>query len=230
MRGREQGIPSDLIVEVFMFVRWLLLMTAVVMWSSPAKSQDPKAPSTAVELTPEEIKERDGRKACKVAICAAFHNRAAGGADIACSVLKTWRKEHLNGMLEKAKVSWPWGRIRCTADIRLKRETLVKAMTEPKYEAELDRHEVACEVEREKEANAEIKFDFSPRVVFENGKAVKATLNWGKIEAPALVKGAMWTATATDNTFNVLQGTLVQDINEFIADKCQEVKDEWAAK
>jgi hypothetical protein len=40
----------------------------------------------------------------------------------------------------------------------------------------------------------------------------------------------MWTATATDNTFNVLQGTLVQDINEFIADKCQEVKDEWAAK
>jgi hypothetical protein len=38
----------------------------------------------------------------------------------------------------------------------------------------------------------------------------------------------MWTATATDNTFNVLQSTVVEDINDFIGPKCDEVKDEWA--
>ena len=57
---------------------------------------------------------------------------------------------------------------------------------------------------------------------------MKARLNWGKITAPTLVKTAMWTATATDNTFNVLEGTVVEDINDFIGTKCDEVKDEWS--
>ena len=75
---------------------------------------------------------------------------------------------------------------------------------------------------------AEIKFSFAPKVQFEGGKAVKAQLNWGKIEAPTLIKTAMWTATATDNTFNVLQSTIVEDINDFVSNKCDEVKDEWS--
>jgi len=120
--------------------------------------------------------------------------------------------------------------VRCTADIKLKRADLVKALTEPKHETVLDKHSVRCEVDRDKEAAAEIKFDFSPKVTFENGKATKASLNWGTIEAPTLVKGAMWTATATDNTFNVLQGSVVEDINDFIGPKCDEVKGDWAGK
>ena len=182
----------------------------------------------AEELTEEEKAERDGRKACKVAICGAMRNRKAT-EDISCNVLKTWRKEHLDKMVGRAGVSWPWGRIKCTAPIKLKRDMLVNALGEAKYEAALDKHEVHCEVER-KEGNADIRFEFSPKVTFEKGKAVKATLNWGKIEAPTLVKGAMWTATATDNTFNVLQGTIVEDINDFVTAKCDEVKDEWQAK
>ena len=94
----------------------------------------------------------------------------------------------------------------------------------------LDKHQVKCEVARDKEAKADINFDFSPKVSFEKGKAVKSSLNWGKIEAPTLVKGAMWTATATDNTFNVLQSTIVEDINDFVDKKCMEVKDDWAGK
>jgi hypothetical protein len=178
-------------------------------------------------LTPEELTEREGRKACKVAICAAFHNKA-GPEDISCSVLKSWRKEQLQKMIERAKVSWPWGQVKCVADIHLKRGDLVKAMTEPTYVADLDQHQVNCEIERDKDGPAKISFAFKPKVTFIGGKATKASLNWGKIEAPTLVKGAMWTATATDNTFNVLQSTLIEDINDFIGPKCDEVKDEWA--
>lgn len=183
----------------------------------------------AIELTPEEIAEKEQRKACKVAICAAFRNKKPGD-DIACNVVKTWRKEQIDVSLSKAKVSWPWGKVQCTTDIKLKRADLIKSMTEPKFENALDKHTVACTVARDKEAPAEIKFDFTPKVTFENGKAVKASLNWGTIEAPTLVKGAMWTATATDNTFNVLQGSIVDDINDFVANKCDEVKDEIAGK
>lgn len=195
----------------------------------PAQAQAP-APTAREDLTPEEKAERDARKDCKVRICSAFHSRKPDGGDIACNVLKSWRKEQLSKVLEKAKVSWPWGQVRCATNVSLKRELLIKSMSEPKYEAALDKHKVVCEVEREGAEKAEINFEFTPKVTFENGKAVKAVLGWGKIEAPTLVKGAMWTATATDNTFNVLQSTVVEDINDFIGPKCEEVKAEWSGK
>jgi hypothetical protein len=203
--------------------------TALPLATLPAPAQDKKAEEKPIELTPEEIAERESRKACKVAICAAFHNRKPG-PDIACPVVKTWRKEQLDKMVSKAQISWPWGRVRCTTEVKLSRDFLLKALAEPKHEAEIARHQVVCEVEREGAEKAEIKFDFAPKVTFEAGKAVKAQLNWGKIEAPLLVKGAMWTATATDNTFNVLQGTVVDDINDFTSKKCDEVKGDWAGK
>jgi hypothetical protein len=196
--------------------------------AGPASAQATKPTETGVEnLTPAEHAEREGRKACKVEICSAFHLRKPEGPDIACNVLKSWRKEQLHKMIERAKVSWPWGAVKCVADIKLKRADLIKAMGDKSYVAQLDQHQVTCEIDREKEAPAKISFAFAPKVTFEGGKATKASLNWGTIDAPALVKGAMWTATATDNTFNVLQSTLVEDINQFIADKCLEVKDEW---
>lgn len=196
--------------------------------TEPATAQAPKPAEPALEeLTPAELAEREGRKACKVEICSAFHLRKPEGPDITCNVLKSWRKEHLQRMVERAKVSWPWGQVKCIADIKLKRSDLIKAMGDKTYVAQLDNHEVNCEVDRDKEAPAKISFSFAPKVTFQGGKATKASLNWGKIEAPTLVKGAMWTATATDNTFNVLQSTLVEDINQFISDKCLEVKDEW---
>lgn len=194
-----------------------------------AQDKSVAAAAKADDLTEDEKKERDLRKTCKVAICAAMRTTKPG-EDIVCNVIKSWRKEHLDKMVSKAKVSWPWGRVRCVADIKLRREMLFKAMGEPKFDAQIDKHAVSCEVEREKEAASNIKFEFSPKVTFENGKAIKASLNWGTIDAPALIKGAMWTATFTDNTFNVLQGTLVEDINDFVSARCDEIKDEWAGK
>lgn len=209
------------------------IVTAAGLWGGAnlVLAQDKKPEEAKAEaLTPEEKKEREDRKDCKVRICSAFHSRKPEGSDIACNVLKTWRKEQLSKMIEKAKVSWPWGNVKCVASIKLKRADLIKAMAEEKFEAQLDKHEVVCEVERDKDGKSEIKFDFAPKVTFEKGKATKASLNWGKIDAPTLVKGAMWTATATDNTFNVLQSTLVEDINDFIGPKCDEVKSDWQGK
>lgn len=182
------------------------------------------------EMTAEEKAEREARKACKVEICSAFRNKKAEGKDIACPVIKSWRKEALTKLVAKLKVGWPYGKVHCMTDVKLKRADLAKAMTDDKVVASLDKHQVACTVERDNEAPAEIKFDFTPKVTFEKGKATKAQLNWGKVEGPTLVKGALWTATAADNTVNLLSGTLVEDINDFITKKCDEVKSEWDGK
>ncbi|MEZ5817750.1 MAG: hypothetical protein R3D44_11770 [Hyphomicrobiaceae bacterium] len=210
-----------------------VLIVASAQFPAMAQS-DPSgtavSPLKTVDLTPEELAEREARKACKVRICAAFRNPKADAPDVTCSVLKSWRKEQLSKMTQKAKVSWPWGRVKCTADIKLRHEMLTKAMAGDRYEAKLDTHQVACEVERDKDGPAQIKFEFTPKVTFDKGKAVKAALGWGKVEAPTLLKGAMWTVTATDNTFNVLQGTIVEDINDFIGPRCDEVKSDWSGK
>ncbi len=193
----------------------------------PAKTEtkDPE-----IVLTPEEKAEKEARKACKVDICTAFRNPSAGGHDISCDVLKSWRKEQLVKMVSRLKVTWPYGPVRCTSSLKIKHDDLAKAVTEPKYSTTLDKHSVSCTVERPDDKPTEIKFEFSPKVDFANGKAVAAKMNWGKIEAPALIKGAMWTATAADNTVNLLSSYLVTDINDFIEKKCDEVKDEWAAR
>ena len=201
----------------------ILGLTCVDLVTTTVRAQDTKP--TSAQLTPAEIAEREGRKACKIEICSAFRARKAGN-DIACNITKSWRKEQLDKIVKKARVSWPWGPVICISDIKLQRAELIKAMSEPAYELLLDTHTVACEVQREKEP-AKIQFSFAPKITFEGGIAKKAALNWGKIQAPTLLKGAMWTATATDNTFNVLESTLVEDINDFITRKCDEVKDGW---
>ena len=219
---------------------WICVALVLSAW--PARAQYPDVEinndpglteqatkATPIELTAEEKAEREGRKACKAAICAAFHNRKPGD-DIACTVLKSFRKEQLDKMLSKAKASWPWGKVTCSADVKLKRDVLTRALSDAKLEATLDTHQVLCTVERGTEPSAEIKADFAPKVTFEKGKAVKAQLNWGKLEAPTLVKAAMWPATATDNAVNVLGGMLVEDINDFIGPKCAEVKSDWEGR
>lgn len=195
----------------------------------PSASKPAVTKSTTVELTEEEKAEREGRRTCKADICSAFHNRKSG-ADISCTVLKSFRKEQLDKMLARAKASWPWGKVRCTVEVKLKRDVLVRALTEDKVEAKLDPHQVKCTVERGAEPSADIVLEFAPKVSFEKGKAVTAQAHWGKVEAPTLVKSALWPATASDNTLNVLGSTLVEDINDFIGNKCQEARADWETK
>lgn len=185
--------------------------------------------ASEVVLTPEEQAERDGRKACKVAICDAFRNRKPG-ADIACAITKSLRKEQLTKIVSKAKVSWPWGRVVCKTDVKASRELLIKAMTETKFDAQFEQHKVTCTVERDKDSPAEISAELTPKITFEGGKATKAALQWGKVDGPTVIKGAMWTATAADNTLGVLQSMIVDDVNDFVEKKCDEVKEEWAGK
>jgi hypothetical protein len=220
-------MPSRTIVKIFALAAVAALAAAAQ--AGPAAAQVLSGKTEV--LTAEEQAERESRKACKVQICSALHNRKPGD-DVACNITKSWRKEQLDKIVGKGGISWPWGKVVCVAPIKMKRDMLITALAGPKVESEIGQQSLACTVEGKEasDAKSEIKADFSPKVTFEGGKATKAFLNWGKIDAPTLVKGAMWTATATDNTFNVLQGMIVEDINRFATEGCDEVKEEWAGK
>jgi hypothetical protein len=214
-------------VRLRMALLGLSLLPACTLLPLRALAQD--KPAAAVQETEEEKKEREVRRACAVALCSTLRNRKPDSGDVTCSVRKTWHKEHLTKILAKGKLSWPWGDARCSTDLKFDRATLVKAMSEKDYEAQFPQHQVSCELDREAE-KYQVKLEIQPKVTFSDGKAVKAVMNWGKIDAPLLAKSALWSATAADNTFGVLQSTVVEDINDFIQNKCENVKAEWQGK
>ena len=207
----------------------LVALTAMAALPTTLSAQSSK---TAVVSSPEsedERKDRESRRVCAIAVCSTLHNQRPAAGDVACSVRKTWRKEVLVKILSRGKIGWPWGDARCVGELKLDRATLIRGMTEPEFEAQFDKHDIRCELEAEKE-KYEVTLQIHPKVTFSRGKAVKAKLNWGKIEAPKLAKTALWSATAADNSFGVLQSIVVDDINDFIQTKCMEVKEEWQGK
>ena len=206
----------------------IALVAMAAMPPSPI-AQDTKTAAAGAPESEDDKKERETRRVCAVALCSTLYNRKPATGEVTCNVQKTWRKEILTKIMSRGKITWPWGDARCTGDLKLDRATLIKGMTETEFEAQFDKHDLRCELAAETE-KYEVKLQIHPKVTFKQGKAVKAKLNWGKIEAPRLAKTALWSATAADNSFDVLQSVVVDDINDFIQNKCMEVKEEWQGK
>jgi hypothetical protein len=207
----------------------LLALGPVLTLPVPLRAEDGKAAAATAPETEEEKKEREIRRRCAVKVCSTLYNRRPATGEVACSVQKTWHKEFLAKVMSRGKITWPWGNARCKGDLKLDRAVLIKSMTEKEFEAQFDKHDLRCELEAQNE-KYEVKLEIHPKVTFKDGKAVKARLNWGKIDAPRLAKSALWSATAADNSFGVLQSVVVDDINDFIQTKCMEVKEEWQGK
>jgi len=195
---------------------------------APARAAE-KPPQLSPELTALLAREKAYRKACKIEICAILASKSAEGDDIACHVIKTWLKSDIEKIIARSHVGWPWGHARCQTDLSLPRATLVAAMREKKYVAKLASHRVTCVLDREKKGD---KFEFevnaSARITFENAKAMASSIKWGKVEAPTVVKGVLWSATGLDNKLNIFGSELTRIVNEFVGVKCAEVKDDVA--
>ena len=208
------------------------VLTAGGLAMSPARApaQDAKAPTTqAAAESEQEKKEREVRRQCAAAVCSTLHNGKPAEGHVSCSLHKSWRKEVLTKILARGKVSWPWGDASCASDLKFDRAMLIKAMKESDFEAQFETYDIRCLIENDKD-KYDVLTQVRPKVSFKQGKAVKAALNWGKIEAPTLAKSALWSITAVDNTFGLLQSMAIEDINEFIGAKCMEYKDEWQGK
>jgi hypothetical protein len=208
-------------------------LAALAALPARAPAQDGGADARIGTATPPETeaekREREGRRLCAVALCGTLHTGKPAEGPVSCSLQKTWRREAIDKALARGKISWPWGNTRCVGEMRLDRKLLVKAMQEPELEMQLDAHTIHCQIENGGD-KYEVVAQLRPRIRFKQGKATEARLNWGRIEAPALAKSALWSITAADNTFGLLRTTAVDDINSFIGTRCMEVKEEWQGR
>jgi hypothetical protein len=182
--------------------------------------------ATEPELTPAEKAEKEARKACKAKICDILATRDENGDDVSCDIVKTWRAEDIAKMLG-GKLDWPFGQAVCKSKLELKRAPLAKAMSEASYEVVLPVQKVQCTLaQKDKGEPYVVEIEIAPKVSFENGKAVKASLNWGEASAPLLVYPLVYAGTGLDNQTNVLGPQVVRMVNEFAGKKCAEVKAE----
>lgn len=204
--------------------------------SVDAKPADDGAPPAAAatpeakrELTPEELEEKEARKACKMKICDIIATRDPAGEDVSCDIVKTWREEDIAKMLG-GKIGWPWGKAVCQSKLELARKPLALAMSEVQYEIVMPAQTVRCTLAQKSEGEPyAIEVTMAPKVKFENGKAIEAAINWGEATAPMFVYPLIYAGTGLDNSANVLGPEVVRMVNEFTTKKCAEVKAEAPA-
>jgi hypothetical protein len=200
----------------------VVCMSGLLISAGQAMAEDA---SVSPELTARIAKEKEDRKTCKAEICKAFAQPGDGPA-IACTVTKTWLAAEIQAGFLGDRLTWPWGHAQCTALMELDRKAIAEAAQKPSATIKLKKHNIACKLDHKDSkdgAGYDLKLSIEPTVTFENGKATKAAMGWGTIEAPVLAKTAIWSATAADSTFSVIANGVVRQINAFFYDKCKEV-------
>lgn len=173
-------------------------------------------PASALDSKPGE---KEALHACEQRICEVVLKKEAAGGDVACEVGKTWLKSKLKEGSEKRKLSWSFGDARCGVNFTLPRDTMLSALSKPAHSLEFKPEVAKCEVEREGEVTT-VSVTLQPKINFKDGKAEKIWLNVKSIEAPAVVKGALWTAAQIEDTIGLFHAELVGEINELLQDKC----------
>jgi hypothetical protein len=168
----------------------------------------------------EEAKDEKAQlEACEKDLCTLLVKRDVAGSNLQCNLQKTWASKKIKAGVEEKKLSWSLGDMRCGVKFDASRQDVVDALTKPTYELKLASHSVKCEVEREKEV-LNISVALAPRIQFKDGKAVKAWLGVGEIQAPAVVKGAIWSAAQLEDTFGVVHSDLIKEINRYVYERC----------
>lgn len=163
--------------------------------------------------------EKDKLKACEQSLCSILLKKETTGADLSCDIGKTWTRSNIKDGVEKKKISWTFGDARCGVNVEMSRAGIVAALTQPESTLAMSEHTLKCEVERETEITP-INVTLAPKLQFKNGKAEKAWLNVSKIDAPSIIKAGIWTVAKAEDTFGLFHGEMIEEINEFIHEKC----------
>ena len=173
---------------------------------------------TAGALTPKP-NEKAKLKACEAQLCGVILNKGPADGAISCDISKTWEKSKIVDGVKEKKISWTFGDARCGLPLKLQNATVVSALTKPAHDLVFDAHQISCQIERS-EGVTDVKIEMAPKISFKDGKAHKAWLNVKKIEAPTVIKGAIWTVSKLEDNLGLFHGQIIDEINEFMHKKC----------
>ncbi len=163
--------------------------------------------------------EKERLRKCEIDICRMIVEKKKEGDDLACDLSKTWAKEDIAEEAKEKKLPWELGDARCAVKLNVSRNDIVSAVTDAAYTLKVPEQGVDCEVEQGGTKHP-IKLTLAPQIKFKNGEAVEASLGVGNIEAPAVVKGVIWSAAKMEEFFGIFHSDLLKEINSFVSKKC----------
>jgi len=176
-------------------------------------------PAGSAEALEKDPNEKAVLKACERVICGIILTRRASADTVSCDLAKTWSRKSISSSAKGKSLKWGFGDARCEVALRVPQSLLVAALTSPTDKLTLPKHTIKCGIERS-EGMTKVELSLSPELDLENGRVRSASLGIADIEAPALIKGAIWTVARLESTFGLFEGDLVRDINKFIEKKC----------
>ena len=194
--------------------------------TSPSEATTPAPDAGKPEPTAEERADKQSRKACKVKICAILASRIRKATT--CHATSSRPGVRLTSPRCSAARSIGRGaKAVCQSKLEVKRESLVKAMTEASYEVVMPEQKVRCTLAQKKEGDPyPVEVSIAPKVAFEDGKAVNARLNWGEA-TPAHARLCLDLCRDWTRQFGQLLGPeVVHMMNKFTTKKCAKLKDE----
>jgi hypothetical protein len=213
------GVYTNALTVSFLGALALFSSVGAAMAQDAAAVKPPLDPQLEARMNAE----KDARKQCKVDICSVFAARKAAGSPISCDMTKTFLADDISQKILSGKISWPWGNAQCTAHVSIDKALLAKLVAEPEATVKLEAHQMKCTVDRASADAYVLEATMTPEVTFKNGQAANVKLNWSNINAPLLVKGAIWSATTLDSAMNVMGNSAVTHLNRFMSESCKEV-------
>lgn len=166
-----------------------------------------------------EPSEADRLQQCDRDLCGIVQTKSADGQPLKCDIGKNWTKEEIAKAISKAKISWSYGDAKCSLKIELERAVLMPGLAPGKNTVKVPSQAVNCEVANEGKPQP-VVVKLAPKVVFKDGKASSVSLNVESIEAPAVIKTAVWTAAKMESTFGFFQKDFLKGINDYVAVYC----------
>jgi hypothetical protein len=164
--------------------------------------------------------ETEKLKACEAQLCGVILNKGPTAGNLSCDLTKTWEKSRIVDGVKEKKISWTFGDAQCSVALSVPNDTIVAALTKPAHDLDIASHSVTCQIERAEEVT-EVKIEMAPKIAFKEGKAHKAWLNVKQIDAPTVLKGAIWTVTKLEDNFGLFHSSMIKEINRFVHNKCE---------
>ena len=190
-------------------LRWFTIVAATIVAA---------APLSALEEKPAD---KDAVAACEKRLCTMILKKPAKGEDLSCTLAKTWGREALKGGAQSTMASWKFGDARCTLPLKVKRESILAALTRPEFAFEPGEHTVECHVEQAGTVEV-VHITLAPRIDFKKGEAKTVWLNVKKVSGPAAIKGMVTMVTGLEDSVGLFHRPMIKAINNFVQQKCAE--------
>jgi hypothetical protein len=195
-----------------MYTKWRACLSLISLclgafgpWGGPAKAQQT---------------EMERLQQCDRDLCAMLRAPSSSGPGLQCDLSKTFYKEQIDKALRAKRLGWIFGDAHCTVQLDVSRSVVSKAMTEDSYTLKVPEQPAACDVEYNG-ARYPVKVTMAPEITFRDGRATAVSLGVRDIEANAVIKAVLWSATKVQQSLGLYQDDLVRGVNRYVERQCR---------